>query len=99
MSAVAQRAFARPAVTRSQSVGRRPADSGTRIRPCEPATDGGSDTEEIKAAGVPVFSLNQDASRYFDLHHSADDTLDKVDPLQLNQNVAAWASLLWLMAN
>jgi Zn-dependent M28 family amino/carboxypeptidase len=65
----------------------------------DPATDGGSDTEEIKAAGVPVFTLNQDASRYFDLHHSADDTLDKVDPLQMNQNVAAWAALLWLIAN
>ncbi len=63
------------------------------------ATDGGSDTEDIQKDGVPVFALNQDASRYFDLHHSADDTLDKVDPLQLNQNVAAWASLLWLMAN
>jgi Zn-dependent M28 family amino/carboxypeptidase len=60
---------------------------------------GGSDTDELQTAGVPVWSLNQDASRYFDLHHSADDTLDKVDPLQLNQNVAAWASLLWLAAN
>lgn len=65
----------------------------------DPAENGGSDTEEIQAAGVPVFSLNQDASRYFDLHHSADDTLDKVDPLQLNQNVAAWAALLWLIAD
>nr|WP_307347004.1 M20/M25/M40 family metallo-hydrolase [Caulobacter ginsengisoli] len=64
-----------------------------------PSTNGGSDTDEIHAAGVPVFALNQDGARYFDLHHSADDTLDKVDPLQMNQNVAAWASLLWLIAN
>lgn len=65
----------------------------------EPARFGGSDTEGLQDAGVPVFSLNQDASRYFDLHHSADDTLDKVDPAQLSQNVAAWAALLYLIAD
>jgi peptidase M28-like protein len=59
----------------------------------------GSDTEEIQKAGVPVVSFAQDASRYFDIHHSADDTLDKVDPEQLNQNVAAWTAFLYLVAN
>jgi Zn-dependent M28 family amino/carboxypeptidase len=59
----------------------------------------GSDVEGLQEAGVPAFTLNQDASRYFDLHHSADDTLDKVEPAQLNQNVAAWASLLYLAAD
>lgn len=60
---------------------------------------GGSDTEEMQEAGVPVFSVRQDASRYFDLHHSADDTLDKVDPRQLSQNVATWAATLYLIAD
>jgi Zn-dependent M28 family amino/carboxypeptidase len=65
----------------------------------EPAPFGGSDTEGLQKAGVPMFSLRQDASRYFDIHHSADDTLDKVDPAQLRQNVAAWAALLWMIAD
>ena len=40
-----------------------------------------------------------DATRYFDLHHTANDTLDKIDPAQLSQNVAAWAGLIWLIAD
>jgi Zn-dependent M28 family amino/carboxypeptidase len=65
----------------------------------EPAAFAGSDTEEIQEAGVPVVSFAQDASRYFDIHHSADDTLDKIDREQLNQNVAAWTAFLWLVAD
>jgi len=65
----------------------------------DPAPYGGADLEGLQKAGVPVFTLRQDASRYFDLHHSADDTLDKVDPVQLNQNVAAWAALLFMLAD
>ena len=59
----------------------------------------GSDIEGLQGAGVPVFSFHQDASRYFDYHHSADDTLAIVDATQLNQNVAAWASTLYLLAD
>ena len=59
----------------------------------------GSDTTEIQAAGVPVFSFSQDATRYFDIHHSADDTLERIDREQLNQNVAAWAAFLYLVAD
>jgi hypothetical protein len=43
--------------------------------------------------------VSEDGSRYFDLHHTADDTLDKVDPAQMSQNVAAWAALVWLIAD
>lgn len=55
---------------------------------------GGSDIEPLVKAGVPVIDLQQDGTRYFDLHHTPDDTLDKVDPAQLQQNVAAWATVL-----
>lgn len=64
----------------------------------EAARFAGSDVEGLEALGVPVASLYNDASRYFDLHHSADDTLDKVDRGDLDQNVAAWAALLYLAA-
>lgn len=62
-------------------------------------TSGGADIGPIVQAGVPVFGLKQDGLRYFDLHHTADDTLDKIDPEQLRQNVAAWAALIWLVAD
>ncbi|MFN3583131.1 M20/M25/M40 family metallo-hydrolase [Phenylobacterium sp.] len=60
---------------------------------------GGSDVEGLVEAGAPFVEFNQDASRYFDLHHSADDTLDKIDPAELAQNVAVWASFLHTVAN
>ncbi|MBW8910943.1 MAG: peptidase M28 family protein, partial [Sphingomonas sp.] len=43
--------------------------------------------------------LSQDGTRYFDIHHTPDDTLDKIDPLQLRQNVAAWTAMLSIVAN
>lgn len=64
-----------------------------------PATNGGSDVEGLQARGVPTVDFDQDASRYFDLHHSADDTLDKLDPAKVAQNVAVWTSFLRLVAN
>lgn len=46
----------------------------------------------------PGLELSQDGSDYFDWHHTPNDTLDKVDPLTLPQNVAAWAVATWLAA-
>ena len=64
-----------------------------------PETSGGADVGPLAQAGVPVFRLAQDGTRYFDLHHTANDTLDKIDPEQLSQNVAAWSGLIWLIAD
>lgn len=60
---------------------------------------GGADIAPLVAAGTPVVDLQQDGSRYFDIHHTPDDTLDKIDAEQLRQNVAAWAVTLELLAN
>lgn len=54
----------------------------------------GSDIEPLIDAGVPAVGLSQDGTRYFDYHHTPDDTLDKIDPEQLRQNVAAWTAML-----
>ena len=59
----------------------------------------GTDVTPTVEAGVPGVELLQDASRYFDIHHTPDDTLDKVDRAQLDQNVAAWVALVWLAAD
>ncbi len=65
----------------------------------EPARFGGSDIAGLAAAGAPVVDFRQDASRYFDWHHSSEDTLDKIDPAQLNQNVAAWGAFLYIVSH
>lgn len=60
---------------------------------------GGADIGMFVAAGVPAIDLQQDGSRYFDYHHTDEDTLDKIDPAQLRQNVAAWTAMLAIVAN
>jgi carboxypeptidase Q len=65
----------------------------------EPPGQGGADVGPLSDLGVPVFVLNQDGTKYFDLHHTPNDTLDKIDPAALSQNVAAWTSLIWLAAD
>jgi Zn-dependent M28 family amino/carboxypeptidase len=62
------------------------------------ARSGGTDTEDLRKAGVPVASLNQDQYLYFDVHHSADDSLARVDRKDLDQNVAAWAVAIYTIA-
>jgi Zn-dependent M28 family amino/carboxypeptidase len=59
---------------------------------------GGSDLSAVHAAGMAAVSLHQDATRYFDWHHTANDTLDKIDPAQLSQNVAVYAVVAYLAA-
>lgn len=59
---------------------------------------GGPDIIPLVALGVPTVRLNQNGMDYFDLHHTPDDTLDKIDPDELAQNVAAYAALAYLMA-
>jgi carboxypeptidase Q len=58
----------------------------------------GTDVEATITAGAPWISLGQDGTRYFDYHHTPDDTLDKIDPAQLRQNVAAWTTVLAILS-
>jgi carboxypeptidase Q len=60
---------------------------------------GGADLSPMAPAKVPILSLGQDGTYYFDWHHTANDTLDKIDPKDLDQNVAAWAAAAWTAAN
>jgi carboxypeptidase Q len=58
----------------------------------------GSDIGPMLADGQPGVGLSQDGTRYFDYHHTANDTLDKVDPAQLRQNVAAWTTVVAILS-
>ncbi|WP_218082108.1 M20/M25/M40 family metallo-hydrolase [Anthocerotibacter panamensis] len=49
--------------------------------------------------GVPAFGLLQDNRTYFDYHHTAADTLDKVNPQELAQNSAVMAVLAYALTN
>jgi hypothetical protein len=60
---------------------------------------GGPDISMLPKHGVPVVSLRQDGTYYFDYHHTANDTLDKIDPADIAQNQAAYAVLTYFMAN
>ncbi len=62
------------------------------------AARGGPDVGPLQKLGVPAFSLGQDGSDYFDYHHTANDTLDKIDAKNLDQNVAAYAAFAYLAA-
>lgn len=62
------------------------------------AGGGGADIGPLAEAGVPLLSVRQDGTRYFDYHHTMADTLDKVDPKELALNVAALGVLAWSLA-
>mgnify|MGYP001821635737 CR=1 FL=1 len=68
------------------------------IGPGTNSATGGPDMKYLREAGMPVVGLLQDGSDYFDLHHTSNDTLDKIAPGELDQNVAAYAAFLFLAA-
>lgn len=59
---------------------------------------GGADLGPIRSLGVPVLDLAHDMSLYFDVHHTMNDTLAKVDAKVLDQAVAAYAVAAYLAA-
>lgn len=60
---------------------------------------GGADTTPLRALGVPIVDLHQDATKYFDIHHTANDTLEQVSRDDLQQVVAAVATVAWTAAD
>jgi hypothetical protein len=77
---------------------------GTALAPLgiEQRSDGetcGPDFYPFNTIGMACAGLSQDATQYFDLHHNADDTLDKIDPQDLAQNAAAYTVFAYLAAN
>lgn len=60
---------------------------------------GGSDLDPLRALGVPILDLSQDATNYFDVHHTLNDTLAQIDAKTLNQVVAAYAVAAYMAAS
>jgi carboxypeptidase Q len=59
---------------------------------------GAADLGPLRSLGVPVLDPAFDMSLYFDVHHTMNDTLAKVDPKALDQTVAAYAVMAYLAA-
>jgi Zn-dependent M28 family amino/carboxypeptidase len=58
----------------------------------------GPDIGPFEKLGMPWADLQQDGSDYFDLHHTANDTLDKIKASDLDQQVAAYAVMAYAAA-
>ena len=58
----------------------------------------GADISPLKAAGMATIGLHQNGSNYFDWHHTQDDTMDKIKPDEIAQNVAAWVVFVSMAA-
>jgi Zn-dependent M28 family amino/carboxypeptidase len=60
---------------------------------------GGADISPLRPFGVPLFTVQQDFSTYFDFHHTANDTFDKIEPVSLDRVVAAVAAFAYAAAD
>ncbi|HEX7546311.1 MAG TPA: M28 family metallopeptidase [Gemmatimonadaceae bacterium] len=63
------------------------------------ANGGGADIEPMMALGVPGAGLEVDGARYFWYHHTDADTVDKLDPAEMQRCVAAMAVLAFIVAD
>ena len=77
----------------AEAVARFGVSNGTAV------ASGGADIDIARDQETAIIDLQQDGTRYFDLHHTPDDTLDKIDPDQLRQNVAVWTQVVGILAN
>ncbi len=59
----------------------------------------GPDMGVLRAAGAASFGLIEREDDYFDLHHTPDDTFDKIEPARINQTAAAFTVFAWMAAN
>jgi len=64
----------------------------------EPGDAGGADLGPMDSASVPLVRVHNEGTHYFDTHHSAADTFDKIDPAELARNVAATALVAYALA-
>ena len=59
----------------------------------------GADIGPLKDGNIILAGLRPDPQRYFDYHHAASDTFDKINKRELELGAAAMASIIYLMDN
>ena len=73
---------------------------GSLVKPTVELTDdAGADLGPLRAAGVPAVDLHQDMSDYFEWHHTAGDTADKIDPVAFGRTAAAFSAMVVELAD
>ena len=60
---------------------------------------GGIDIAPLGQLGVPFVDLRQDATRYFDFHHTANDVFENVSRVEIAEATLACAVAVWVLAN
>lgn len=58
---------------------------------------GGADIGPLGASGTALIGLIPDSQRYFDYHHTPEDTIDKVSPRELELGAATMAALIFMI--
>lgn len=69
------------------------------VRYYDNRTGGGADIGPLRELGVPLLELNQDATRYFRIHHTPGDVLASIDRAALRQALAGYATAIYLVAD
>jgi carboxypeptidase Q len=61
---------------------------------------GGADIGPISAAGkVPMLAYDGDATKYFTIHHTPADTVDRIDPKEVSKAAAALSAMIYVVAD
>ena len=58
---------------------------------------GGADIGPLKSDSISLFGYKPDPQRYFDYHHAATDTFDKINKRELELGAASMTSLIYLL--
>jgi carboxypeptidase Q len=71
---------------------------GIGISRVDPHGGGADIGPSVQAAGIPAASINGDPGRYFQIHHTMADTVERIDPHDVSRAVAGMAVLAYLAA-
>lgn len=58
---------------------------------------GGQDINPLRKLGVPLLGFHPDGQKYFDYHHTADDTFDKINKRELELSSGVIGSIIYLI--
>ena len=61
------------------------------------AGGGGADIAPLKKLGVPLLGFQPDGQKYFDYHHTSDDTFDKINKRELELSAGVIGSIIYLI--
>lgn len=61
---------------------------------------GGADIGPISAAGkVPMLAYSGDSNKYFTIHHTPADTVERIDPQEVSKAAASLAAVIYVVAD